>query len=75
MKLLLALTFANIDQGRADTRLRKNILLQLLAFLSFLASQDAQEVMLVTESLTHSWLAELTDVTLVSDDTFTRLYW
>ena len=41
--------------------------------LHFLASQDALEVMLVTDSLTESWLADLTDVTLVSDDTFRRL--
>ena len=44
----------------------------------FLASPDAQEVIVVTESvsqsLTHSELADLTDVTLVSDDTFRRLY-
>ena len=32
----------------------------------FLASQDALEVMF---SLTDWWLADLTDVTLVSDDT------
>ena len=37
----------------------------------FLASQDAQEVMWVSESC----FADLTDVTLVSDDTFRRLYW
>ena len=36
----------------------------------FLASQDALELM---SSLTESWLADLTDVTLVSDDTFRRL--
>ena len=40
---------------------------------SFLASPDAQEVIVVTESLSHSELADLTDVTLVSDDTFRRL--
>ena len=44
----------------------------------FLATQDALEVMGVTESLTESlsesWLADLTDVTLVSDDTFCKLY-
>ena len=40
---------------------------------SFLASQDAIEVMLVWE-----WLIvriDLIDVTLVSDDTYRRLYW
>ena len=38
----------------------------------FLASQDALEVMGVTESLTHSLSVstDLTDVTLVSDDTY-----
>ena len=47
----------------------------------FLASQDALEVMRVTHSLT-DWLSyklsvsiDLTDVTLVSDDTYRRLYW
>ena len=39
-------------------------------FVNFLASQDALEVMWVSQSVTHSWLADLTDVTLVSDDTF-----
>ena len=39
----------------------------------FLASPDAQEVMWVSESVTDSGLADLTDVTLVSDDTFRRL--
>ena len=40
----------------------------------FLASQDAIiEVMFVTDSLTVS--TDLTDVTLVSDDTHRRLYW
>ena len=41
----------------------------------FLASQDALEVMGVTEWVTDWWLADLTDVTLVSDDTFCKLYW
>ena len=37
----------------------------------FLASQDALELMLFTHSLTHSLMVtiDLTDVTLVSDDT------
>ena len=34
----------------------------------FLASQDALEVIGVTHSLTYSSLADLTDVTLVSED-------
>ena len=39
----------------------------------YLASQDALEVMRVTESLSVS--IDFTDVTLVSDDTYRRLYW
>ena len=43
----------------------------------FLASPDAQEVIVVSQSLSEwvseSELADLTDVTLVSDDTFRRL--
>ena len=39
----------------------------------FLASQDAIEVMSVTHWLDVS--IDLTDVTLVSDDTYRRLYW
>ena len=51
----------------------------------FLASQYALEAMRVTESLSHwvtdlptNWvdvLIDFTDVTLVSDDTYRRLYW
>ena len=43
----------------------------------FLASQDALEVMRVTYSLTESLSVSIdfTDVTLVSDDTYKRLYW
>ena len=51
----------------------------------FLASQDALEVMRVTHSLTHSLThllshllsvsIDFTDVTLVSDVTYRRLYW
>ena len=47
-----------------------------LSFL-FLASQDAIEVMFVTEWVTY-WVSvsiDFTDVTLVSDDTYRRLYW
>ena len=42
----------------------------------FLASQDALEVMRVTYSLTNllSVSIDFTDVTLVSDDTYRRLY-
>ena len=43
----------------------------------FLAPQDALEVMRVTHSLTESLdvSIDFTDVTLVSDDTYRRLYW
>ena len=43
----------------------------------FLASQDALEVMRVTYLLTNllSGSINFTDVTLVSDDTYRRLYW
>ena len=46
-----------------------------IALLShyFLASQDALEVMLVSESVTLR--TDLTDVTLVSEDTYWKLYW
>ena len=47
----------------------------------FLASQDALEVMRVTYWVTY-WVTEslsvsidFTDMTLVSDDTYRRLYW
>ena len=39
----------------------------------FLVSQDALEVMRVTEWVIVS--IDFTDVTLVSDDTYRRLYW
>ena len=45
------------------------------SFCLFLASPDALEVIVVTHSLTYSWLADLTDVTLESDDTYWRLDW
>ena len=49
----------------------------IIDILIFLASPDAQEVMWVSQSVSHSVshseLADLTDVTLVSDDTFRRL--
>ena len=45
--------------------------------MSFLASQDALEVMRVTELLTEllSVSIDFTDVTLVSGDTYRRLSW
>ena len=45
--------------------------------MPFLASQDALEVMRVSESVSQ-WVSvsiDFTDVTLVSDDTYRRLYW
>ena len=42
-------------------------------FYLFLASPDAQEVIVVSQWVSESELADLTDVTLVSDDTFRRL--
>ena len=53
----------------------------ILFHFDFLASQDALEVMRVTDWLTDwlsDWLSvsiDFTDVTLVSDDTYGRLYW
>ena len=48
-------------------------------FKLFLASQDAQEVKLVSvwvsQWVSQSALADFTDVTLVSEDTFWRLDW
>ena len=47
----------------------------------YLASQDALEVMRVTDWVTYLlsyWVSvsiDFTDVTLVSDDTYRRLYW
>ena len=46
---------------------------QCLLLLLFLASQDAIEVMFVCHWLTVR--TDLTDVTLVSDYTYRRLYW
>ena len=47
--------------------------MQGLMMCFFLASQDALEVMSVTDSVIVR--IDLTDVTLVSDDNFRRLYW
>ena len=48
---------------------------QTMVTQQFLASPDALEVIVVTESLSHSLSVstDLTDVTLVSDDTYCRL--
>ena len=56
-------------------RIRRE-LKQKVAIDQFLASQDALEVMLVSQwvSQWHCW-TKLTDVTLVSEDTYWRLYW
>ena len=53
------------------------VLWMIINGIYFLASQDALEVMRVTESLSHllSVSIDFTDVTLVSDDTYRRLYW
>ena len=56
---------------------RKCIFQKCIFLKCFLASQDALEVMRVTDLLTN-WLdvsIDFTDVTLVSDDTYRRLYW
>ena len=47
------------------------------SLVGFLASQDALEVMRVTELLTNllSVSIDFTDVTLVSEDTYRRLHW
>ena len=49
----------------------------LFATSTFLASQDAIEVMFVTDWQSDwvSFSIDFTDVTLVSDDTYRRLYW
>ena len=47
-------------------------------FLLFLASQDALEVIVSLSQWVSEWVTlrtELTDVTLVSEDTYWRLYW
>ena len=51
--------------------------LEMVQILFFLASQDALEVMLFTDSLTHLLMVsiDLTDVTFVSDDTERGLDW
>ena len=41
----------------------------------FLATQDALDVMYVSQSVTQSADRDFTVVTLVSDDTYKRLYW
>ena len=43
--------------------------------LNILASQDAPEVMFAYEWATECSFWDLTDVTLVSEDTYWRLYW
>ena len=54
-----------------------NVFFAIWICISFLASQDALEVMRVTHSLSE-WVIvsiDFTDVTLVSEDTDRRLYW
>ena len=45
-----------------------------IEIVSFLASQDALEVMYVSQSVSEGTDRDFTDVTLVSEDTFWRLY-
>ena len=64
--------FTALRLNKIPEKMRKN-----WGTLWFLASQDAIEVMWVTYWLTE-WVIvriDLTDVTLVSDDTYRRLYW
>ena len=72
LNLSQLMTFdAVIDQAMKHKQIGINYI------LTFLASQDALEVMRVTHSLSH-WVSvsiDFTDVTLVSDDTYRRLYW
>ena len=58
-------------EGRSRKKLSDKKLKQCLA------SQDALEVMRVTEWLSYLLIVSIdfTDVTLVSDDTYRRLYW
>ena len=53
---------------------KKTITILILTWL-YLASQDALEVMWVTESVSQWWLADFTDVTLASEDSNWRLFW
>ena len=46
----------------------------LLRLFSVTRRSRSDESHLLTYLLTESWLADLTDVTLVSDDTYKRLY-
>ena len=55
-----------------NTVQRNSPRLSLIVVTVFLASQDALEVMRVSHSLIVS--TDLTDVTLVSDDTYRRVY-
>ena len=61
----------NIYNGKAVHALNLNHKVTL-RFL-YLASQDALEVMRVTQWVSVS--IDFTDVTVVSDDTYRRLYW
>ena len=72
--------FAGLDVDKMDYLLRDAAALRInlkWEVGSFLASQDALEVMRVTHSLSN-WVSvsiDFIDVTLVSDDTYKRLYW
>ena len=60
--------FPKVDLSQAP----RDVVCPVCAII-FLASQDALEV-IVWVSESHCW-TELTDVTLVSEDTYWRLYW
>ena len=56
----------------------KSLLISNLCSSLFLASQDALEVIVSVTEWVSEWVTlrtELTDVTLVSEDTYWRLYW
>ena len=72
----LLLLMTNLSTSTSTTNLFQVIIVIFKSFkLSLLASQDALEMMLFTQSVSQSALADLTDVTLLSKDAFERLDW
>ena len=70
----LLLLMTNLSTSTSTTNLFQVIIVIFKSFkLSLLASQDALEMMLFTQSVIQSALADLTDVTLLSEDAFERL--
>ena len=70
----LLLLMTNLSTSTSTTNLFQVIIVIFKSFkLSLLASQDALEMMLFTQSVSQSALADLTDVTLLSKDAFERL--